>query len=40
MSQQLKKVVLTKRPQGEPVKSDFTLVEAEVPALNDGEVLY
>lgn len=39
MSQQLKKVVLTKRPQGEPVKTDFTIVEAEVPALNEGEVL-
>ena len=34
-----KKVLLTKRPEGEPVESDFEVVEAEMPELNDGEVL-
>ena len=34
-----KKVLLTKRPDGEPVESDFEVVEAEMPELNDGEVL-
>jgi len=34
-----KKVLLKKRPEGEPVESDFELVEAEMPDLNDGEVL-
>ncbi len=34
-----KKVLLKKRPDGEPVESDFELVESELPELNDGEVL-
>lgn len=34
-----KKVLLKKRPEGEPVESDFELVEAEMPELNEGEVL-
>lgn len=34
-----KKVLLKKRPDGEPVESDFELVEAEMPELNEGEVL-
>lgn len=34
-----KKVLLKKRPEGEPVESDFEMVEAEMPDLNEGEVL-
>ncbi len=34
-----RKIVLAKRPDGEPVESDFELKENEVPELNDGEVL-
>jgi NADPH-dependent curcumin reductase CurA len=34
-----KQVLLKKRPEGEPVESDFELVEAEMPELNEGEVL-
>ena len=34
-----KKVLLIKRPDGEPVESDFKLVENELPDLKDGEVL-
>jgi NADPH-dependent curcumin reductase CurA len=33
------KVILAKRPNGEPVESDFKVVEAEMPELNEGEVL-
>jgi NADPH-dependent curcumin reductase CurA len=34
-----RKAVLTKRPDGEPVESDFTIEEAELPELQEGEVL-
>ena len=34
-----KKAVLTKRPNGAPVESDFTIEEAELPELQEGEVL-
>jgi NADPH-dependent curcumin reductase len=34
-----RKAVLTKRPNGEPVESDFTIEEAELPELQEGEVL-
>ncbi len=33
------KAVLTKRPNGAPVESDFTIEEAELPELQEGEVL-
>ena len=33
------KVMLVNRPDGQPVESDFSLVEEELPALNEGEVL-
>ncbi len=32
-----RQIVLAARPQGFPVESDFELVEAELPELNDGE---
>lgn len=35
----VQKVVLAKRPSGEPVESDFQMVEAELPELKDGEAL-
>jgi NADPH-dependent curcumin reductase CurA len=34
-----RKAVLTKRPDGEPVESDFKIEEAELPELQEGEVL-
>jgi len=34
-----RKVVLTKRPDGEPVEADFSIEEAELPELQEGEVL-
>lgn len=34
-----RKAVLTKRPNGAPVESDFTIEEAELPELQEGEVL-
>ncbi len=35
----VKKVILQKRPDGEPVESDFKVLEAELPELKEGEVL-
>lgn len=35
----VQKVVLAKRPSGEPVESDFQMVEAELPELKEGEAL-
>lgn len=34
-----RKAVLTKRPDGEPKESDFSIVEETLPELKDGEVL-
>ena len=34
-----RKAVLTKRPHGEPVEADFSIEEAELPELQEGEVL-
>lgn len=34
-----RKIVLTQRPDGEPVESDFALVDSELKTLDDGEVL-
>lgn len=34
-----KQIVLASRPQGEPTTANFRLVETEVPALADGQVL-
>ncbi len=34
-----KQVILVSRPTGEPKLSDFKLIETELPALQDGEVL-
>ncbi len=34
-----RKAVLTKRPDGEPVEADFSIEEAELPELQEGEVL-
>ncbi|MGV0036676.1 MAG: NADP-dependent oxidoreductase [Candidatus Azotimanducaceae bacterium WSBS_2022_MAG_OTU7] len=34
-----RKAVLTKRPHGAPVESDFKIEEAELPELQEGEVL-
>ena len=34
-----RKVVLAKRPEGQPLESDFKVVEEELADLNDGEVL-
>ena len=34
-----KQVLLASRPQGEPTTGNFRLVETEVPALADGQVL-
>ena len=34
-----KRVLLARRPEGEPVDSDFRFVEEPVPALGEGEVL-
>jgi NADPH-dependent curcumin reductase CurA len=34
-----KKIVLAQRPNGQPVESDFRIVEEEVPTLAEGEVL-
>ena len=34
-----KKVVLVQRPNGQPVESDFKVVEEEVPALDVDQVL-
>ena len=36
---QNQQILLDNRPQGEAVESNFKLVQAEVPALRDGEVL-
>ena len=33
-----RKAVLTKRPAGEPVEADFSIEEAELPELQEGEV--
>ena len=34
-----RRIVLAKRPQGEPTPTDFRLEEAPIPALKDGEML-
>jgi NADPH-dependent curcumin reductase CurA len=34
-----KKVVLARRPNGQPVESDFKIVEEEMPSLDDDQVL-
>ena len=34
-----RRIVLAKRPQGEPTPADFRLEEAPIPALKDGEIL-
>ena len=34
-----RKVVLTKRPEGQLLESDFIVVEEDLADLNDGEVL-
>jgi NADPH-dependent curcumin reductase len=34
-----RRIVLAKRPEGEPTPSDFRLEEAPIPALKDGEML-
>jgi NADPH-dependent curcumin reductase len=34
-----RRIVLAKRPAGEPTPSDFRLEEAPIPALKDGEIL-
>ena len=34
-----RRIVLAKRPQGEPTPADFRLEEVPIPALKDGEIL-
>jgi NADPH-dependent curcumin reductase len=34
-----RRIVLAKRPQGEPTPTDFRMEEAPIPALKDGEIL-
>ena len=34
-----RRIVLAKRPTGEPTPDDFRLEEAPIPELNDGEIL-